>query len=65
MHYRSHRPKSVVTEFSDDLIEDKVNLDSPPMPSALNHVSKCRPRPMRNFKAVKVGSHLNVIVLSH
>ncbi|EFO22296.2 leucine Rich Repeat family protein [Loa loa] len=50
---RSHRPKSVVSEFSNDEIGEKVNLDAPPMPSALNHPSKCRPRPMRNFKRIK------------
>uniref|UniRef100_A0A915PT12 CARMIL pleckstrin homology domain-containing protein n=1 Tax=Setaria digitata TaxID=48799 RepID=A0A915PT12_9BILA len=50
---RSHRPKSVITELSNDEVEDKVNLDVPPMPSALNHLSKCRPRPMRNFKGIK------------
>ncbi|VDN05498.1 unnamed protein product [Thelazia callipaeda] len=50
---RSHRPKSVITELTSDEIEDKVNLDAPPMPSALSHPSKCRPRPMRNFKNIK------------
>lgn len=50
---RSHRPKSVISELSNDEIGEKVNLDAPPMPSALNHPSKCRPRPMRNFKRIK------------
>ncbi|CAG9529719.1 unnamed protein product [Cercopithifilaria johnstoni] len=50
---RSHRPKSVITELSIDEVGEKVNLDAPPMPSALNHPSKCRPRPIRNFKMTK------------
>ncbi|MCP9260280.1 Leucine-rich repeat-containing protein 16A [Dirofilaria immitis] len=50
---RSHRPKSVITELSNGEMGEKVNLDAPPMPSALNHPSKCRPKPMRNFKRMK------------
>ncbi|VDK87640.1 unnamed protein product [Litomosoides sigmodontis] len=50
---RSHRPKSVITELFTDEVGEKVNFDAPPMPSALNHPSKCRPRPTRNFKRTK------------
>ncbi|VDN34054.1 unnamed protein product [Gongylonema pulchrum] len=63
---RSHRPKSIITEFSNDMAEDKVNFDSPPMPSALKHVSKYRPRPMRNYnKRTKPQAVLVEVQRSH
>ncbi|VDO64777.1 unnamed protein product [Onchocerca flexuosa] len=62
---RSHRPKSVITELSNDEIGEKVNLDAPPMPSALSHISKCRPKPMRNFKRMKPPVLLEEVHQSH
>ncbi|VDK72331.1 unnamed protein product [Onchocerca ochengi] len=62
---RTHRPKSVITEVSNDEMGEKVNLDAPPMPSALSHLSKCRPKPMRNFKRTKPPVLLEEVHQSH
>ncbi|VDK48015.1 unnamed protein product [Anisakis simplex] len=49
----SHRPKSVVTDLCNgESIEEKVSFELPPTTSALNHISKTRPKPARKTNQI-------------